>query len=254
MLLDDLRRVYDLELILYYWCLGKSNNRIIDYRRLKNLISATDSSDTKPFFDLQPPSRDQSTNALDWYNPTTVTSHCYVPCLSEHIRFTLHMADHLSLPTDNCLEIFEQLLEFYAHYSAKSWNLTHILSKNHFNAIRCFSIIVIEKHRRSVKYSNTVKRRAISFNRTHISVHGLYLSITRPSTLIGQIILNVCVKNTNSLRSLQHDESVRRQCFERLRNKNIECFPSFLVNDEPVNADVTKSWNSWCKVQLSYRQ
>lgn len=251
---DYLQKLYDIELIVHYWCHGIGNNLRVDYQRLKFLQSVDAfGNKNRPFYRLHP--QQESLSGSQWFRQEIITRHCYVPTVSQHVDFLLQMDVMNAVPSNHdCPAVFRSLVHFYAKYVAKSWTLHHILKNNRFPPFKVFSILVVNKYNRIIRYKRENKGRPISFNRALVTPLGLYETMIRPLTMIGQIVLNNCVEDKNVLDVLRYDSATRAICIDFLSKEAIECFPSYLINtDLPINANISKSWRSWCKVQSPAR-
>lgn len=249
-----LRALYDTELIVCYWCHGVGGNLKVDYKRLKFLQSLdTIARGNRPFYSLRPQPEDIS-KSVEWFKPDIITHHRYVPTVSNHIKFVLEISTtHFDKPVGNYQDIFSNLLTCLAKYIAGSWHLQNVLDKNKFDQQRALSLIVVQKHNRSVKYSKKNVQRKISTNSSPVSPLGLYETLLWPSRMIGQVLLNCCIPNKNVLEALRHDSATRTLCIGYLSDK-VECYPSYLLNtDIPINATIFRAWRSWCKVESPVR-
>lgn len=246
-----LREIYDLELIVYYWALGRGNNRLIDTNRLKILIRATDNCDNQLPFNSPKIQQQGHSMALDvaWFDGELVKRHGYVKTVANHIAFLIGTKEK-PCRRGNELSVFASMLKFWAMYCAKSWNLDSLLKRDKSaGVLGSFAVSTVLKQKNAVTFKGRDKQRAISLNKQHLSYLTIYENSLWPHTLIGQIILNIHVTDRQTLRSLRHDENVRKQCLDYVK-QNVECFPSKMVNhtlptDLPLKVVY---WYSWAPV------
>lgn len=246
--ITSLRRIYDLEIVVYYWSLGRAKNKRVDTHRLKFLISDDDKASSQlPFH------RPQFQNQLGpsdptWFDKNLIKRHGYVDTVGNHITFLLN-AKHAPVCTGNLTTIFSSIITFYALYCANSWHLEQLLVKNKtYRVLDCFAIETVQRQRTANRYKRD-KPRSISFNSQQLSYLTVFENMLWPNSLIGQIILNIHVSDDRTLQALRHQHDVRGQCLQLVR-QNVHCFPAYLTNDMlPTDLALkTAHWYSWCTV------
>lgn len=244
--INDLRRIYDLEIIVYYWSFGCSKNRWIDTKRLYLLISDDDSQ--LPFHRPKIRGQTEKSNDYSWFDPDLVDRHGYVQTVGNHITFLLK-TKHVPCRTGNLVDIFSSMLNFYALYCANSWHLEPILLKSQsYRALDCFTVETVQRQRMANKYKRN-KPRSITMNTQSQSYLTVFETMLWPHTLIGQIILNIHVPDHRTLQTLRHDHVIRSQCIHLVR-QNVHAFPTYLINSRLPTDLVLKTcyWYSWCIV------
>lgn len=158
--MTSLRRIYDLEILVYYWSFGRSKNKWIDTKRLSLLISHHDSQ--LPFHRLQIHSQSGPATDHSWFDSNLVERHGYVRTVGNHITFLLK-TKHFPCSTGNFIDIFSSILNFYALYCTNSWHLEPLLLKNQsYRALDCFTAETVQRQRMAQKKSVINQDRLLS--------------------------------------------------------------------------------------------
>lgn len=245
--IDFLRKIYDLEIICYYWVMGRGNNKLVDTRRLSFLIRATDNGSNQLPFDC-PEIQQQGPLNHSWFDPHLVMRHGYVQTVANHIAFFLK-TNEVPCRSGNEFSIFSSILKFWALFCANSWHLNSILTKSESGRVLdSFAIETVQRRKTANRYKAD-KPRAITLNKQNLSYITIYENMLWPDTLIGQMILNIHVPDRRTLHALRHDENVRVQCLNYVK-QNVKCFPSKMINpmlptDRPLT---TVYWYSWAPI------
>lgn len=249
--IDFLRPIYDLEVIVYYWAMGRGNNRLVDTNRLSLLIRATENTTKQLPFNRPKIQQREPSMPLDhsWLDKELIQRHGYVKTVANHIAFILETRE-VPCRIGNKIKIFSSILKFWAVYCANSWNLKSILTKKKSaSVLDVFAIETLLAQKTANSYKRENKPRSISINKQQLSYLTVYENILWPDSLIGQMILNIHVPDRPTLNALRNDENIRNQCLDYVKN-NVKYFPSKMVNPTlPTDCPLTVVyWFSWAPI------
>lgn len=88
-----------------------------------------------------------------------------------------------------------------------------------------------------------------SIRLTHV---GVLDSMLMPETCIGEILLNLCIRDSSWIDLMLAPGQLRQKCLSIVASE-IQCYPSYLISHKnmPINSFAPKDWDVWLAIEVA---
>lgn len=246
---DTFNYIYDLQIVNNAFMMGSWNPEV-DAKRLKQLkltkynLMPLNNAGSSDSVSAAPPAA-AAADYQKWYDPRLMSRCGYSCSIVNHIDAVLReAANDRAQQRQRQQNPFITLYAQISSYCTVAWHLSNVGRPRKYqkDTPSVFSKQSFDRGSRRPRYR-------LFLAEACCTTHAIHDSILDPITAIGQILL-AQMFDRNTLLTLKGDPRLKRDALAII-NRNVQYFPTFMLNPRYVTSNITRRWYYWSAVDNS---